>query len=769
MFSSTLTSQKSIFDNLDYYRVSTNFNGSAYNGRTILAYGEGGVIVRSTDNGNNWTQTNLNDSFNIISITNIGYDFYGVLSKQFIIKSTDDGINWQQFDIGNNTEFFKILPYNSNLYCLSNNIIIVFNSNIEKLKEFTLTSDTTYYDFTISDDKSIYSAGLGKIGIINLQNDNTNLIDLKGLGICTDCPIIKNLFSDANFTFFELGNNLYQFDGKSVNFIFSPTKNGIYTSNNGNLYELYNIINTSTNLDSLYFIKINKQNHNSNQIKMPVNDRYITSLNFRKIAFLTSDMIIAVGYDKLIYMSYDKGHSWQLKSHLNLNSDYGDIIRFDNDNANSISTYSKFISTHDGGISWKPQINYEPEFVLKPFLSYQYPNGTYFMNEMNGFFYGSTINPNDSNIAYTKDGCNTVFLKSIEELKNYLPNKGPKFCTIGDYSIFSLQGKVYDLQYSLLFKIDDNLNIERLSYLDSIQILYFDKYKNDEIVAITVTYKYPRDSSKYTVYDSLYYSLITSNDGGKTWIRNAFDFYLYHSKIDNLYAKKIKDIIIINYNYSLNNIGIFEIYKLDLKNKSLIKLFSNNGMSSLGTNGIGSIENKIYFGGVFFTDTGFYKKLYENDDIENNPDKWIDVTPQTRYGNFSMVVRKDSLIYMTAYDSLMKSNVMWFAKPKKVTNVDEQVEVSNYLYLSKPYPNPSQAYVKTKFYWDIGSNIDDAIIEVYDIMGNVVSDKTQILFNQINNYSGEITWLTKNQNSGVYIISVKLGGNTKAIPVVVVK
>ena len=112
-------------------------------------------------------------------------------------------------------------------------------------------------------------------------------------------------------------------------------------------------------------------------------------------------------------------------------------------------------------------------------------------------------------------------------------------------TLLFLQGQVYELRYSLIFKLDDTLGLERLSYLDSLEILYFDKYKNNELVAIAETYKYPRDSSKYTVYDSLYYSLITSNDGGKTWNRNVFDFYLYHSKSDNLYAKRINDIIII--------------------------------------------------------------------------------------------------------------------------------------------------------------------------------------------------------------------------------
>jgi len=46
-----------------------------FNGKTILAYGEAGIIVRSDDTGNTWEQINLDDKYNILSITNIGGKF----------------------------------------------------------------------------------------------------------------------------------------------------------------------------------------------------------------------------------------------------------------------------------------------------------------------------------------------------------------------------------------------------------------------------------------------------------------------------------------------------------------------------------------------------------------------------------------------------------------------------------------------------------------------------------------------------------------------
>ncbi|MCX6153696.1 MAG: hypothetical protein NT007_06020 [Candidatus Kapabacteria bacterium] len=76
-----------VLEDMDYYRFNTNYNGSAYNGASILVYGEAGVIVRSIDGGKSWDQINLNDSLNILlSITNIGTDYFGA-AQNYLLKS----------------------------------------------------------------------------------------------------------------------------------------------------------------------------------------------------------------------------------------------------------------------------------------------------------------------------------------------------------------------------------------------------------------------------------------------------------------------------------------------------------------------------------------------------------------------------------------------------------------------------------------------------------------------------------------------------------
>ena len=42
-------SQNPFYDQIDYTRVTCNFNGSVSNGKEILVYGDGGVILRSAE------------------------------------------------------------------------------------------------------------------------------------------------------------------------------------------------------------------------------------------------------------------------------------------------------------------------------------------------------------------------------------------------------------------------------------------------------------------------------------------------------------------------------------------------------------------------------------------------------------------------------------------------------------------------------------------------------------------------------------------------
>ncbi|OGU39598.1 MAG: hypothetical protein A2X61_11185 [Ignavibacteria bacterium GWB2_35_12] len=764
-------SQDSIFNNLEYYRVTANYNGSAYNGNTILVYGVGGVIIRSLDDGNNWLQTNLNDSFNIVKITNINKNFFGIIDKRYIIKSIDDGRTWQQYDFGDTTDFYKIIAYDDKLYCLSKFRILILNHQMELLKNYSLISDTTYFDFTITNNNLIYSAGKGKLGIIDLTNDNTNFIDLKDIGICSDCPVIKNLFSDADITYFNLNYDLYEYDGNNIKLIFTPIKSGIYAANKGEVFELYNIINTSSNLDSLYFIKINKVTKKDLQIKKPGNDRYISGLIFKDLNFITKDTIIAVGKDKLIYMSYNRGTNWVLKSHFNVSSDYGDIFMFDSLHSNRASKYAKFVKTTDGGITWLPQKNYNPNFINLEFSDPSNFGKTFFSDKNNGFVYRQEKIKGELNLAYTKDGCETVNLKNVDELIINPPDKSYISLYHNNNIIFVIpsfyNNKYIVDKYTHIFRLNDTLGLIKRTFIDSAQILFMDKFENNVLYAILINYRYPRIENNHWYFDSLNYSLISSVDNGDSW-NKEMDFDLPKSDFWPSSITKVKDNIFIPFTYYPIDFSSHktDIFLLNIKTKQLNKILSDDSLY-VNTYGIISINDRTYFNGNILTKDKWCAEILVNDDIDNQPTVWRALPPQKRYRYF-ISAKNDSLIYLFGYDSLFNSNVIWFAKSKKITGVEVQTEVLNKMYLTPPSPNPAKDFVKTRIYWDNNYDFEDASISVYNILGYQILDKKQFSFTQINSYSGELIWDSSNYPSGVYFISVKLGPNSITLPLVII-
>ena len=79
----------------DYQRLLVDFKGVAYNGSSILAYGTGGIILRSVDLKGKWEQIQAaSDEYTINHIINKGKDYFGILDRDFIIKSADDGETW---------------------------------------------------------------------------------------------------------------------------------------------------------------------------------------------------------------------------------------------------------------------------------------------------------------------------------------------------------------------------------------------------------------------------------------------------------------------------------------------------------------------------------------------------------------------------------------------------------------------------------------------------------------------------------------------------
>lgn len=764
----SIAHSQSLFDEFEYYRVSTNYNGVAYNGQSILIYGEGGVITVSRDGGNNWTQESLDDKFNIMSITNVGNDYYGVINKQYVIKSSDNGANWQNYDYGNNTEFYKIIAYKNHLYALTNLKILKIDLNLNIINEYKIESDTNYYDFAIGQDKIVYSAGRGKLGLINLLNDNKNIIDFEKLGICSNCPVPKSLFYDNNIFYFTYFTELYQYDGNSISQVYKPIKSGPYIANNGEIFQLYNTYNPIEGVDSLYFVKINKQSKKSSNIKKPGNDRYIRNLVFKGISFITKDTIIAFGKNNLIYFSYDRGVNWTLKSYF---PGHPFLYRFDDKNAAFIGEYGQFVSTKNGGITWLPQKNHHPLFNNNRFTNLL-KRTELFTDHNNGFVFGHSSVNADTNFLFTNDGCETVKLKNISEVTGYRNSEYLLSYYNKDKILFFHPSNHMGLwRFTVLFRLDRELNYIDRYLIDSAIVVYVNSSANGDIIAVALNLKEPIFLQNNIHFLNKYTSILRSTDNGENWqVIEKFNFP--NHDYNHLFVSLVRDDIFMSYIYlGLDSISYLNTFKYNLTNNKLDSILTLQERSINFENFIG-VGDKTYLYAYIYDGENkkIYFELWYNEDIINNPREWKNIAPKERFVPLSFGKSNDSLFYIRGYDSLYKSPTFWFAKTKSKKPLSvEKVETDNRIFLSTPYPNPSNDFIKVPIWWNSNEDINLIEVKIHNLLGQVISSGHDVELIKYNDYSGEIKCNTSSFSPGLYILNVRNGQANKSIPIIINK
>jgi hypothetical protein len=757
-------SGQEFLDNFEYYRAYTNYNGTAYNGSSIIVYGDAGVITRSIDGGIHWMRVSLPDSFNIMSITNVGYDYFGVLNKKFIIKSSDNGLNWQMFDLGD-IEFYKINQKNNFLYCMSSKKIFVIDQNLAVKKEYNIVVDSNYYDFVVTGDNLIYSSGKGKLTQINLLNDKTKIINMSDYGICSDCPVPTKLFNKGNKTYFKLGFNLFSFDGSKAVSVFNTGRVSTFNSNGSDIFAIYTYTIGKYSLrDSLLFVKINEGTQNSSRINNTENDRYASKLQFAELKYLSVDTVIAVGKNMLIYMSYDAGRTWQLKSHYWIENDYGEKFIIDKNHITFVAPYVKFIKTTDAGVTWLPQKNYDKRYEDERFGDINNSFKPYFVNSNFGFAHYHTMISNFINFAYSNDFLDTVKLMISNEIKGYPLDKPIKVCINNDQTLFAKPSHWLQNKFTVIYSIDDEINAKRVALFDSAHVVFMDSFDNQELLTLVINYKgcYYIDSTAY--YDSVYVSLLSSTDTASTW-NKLIDFHILDSNevINNV--SRIDDYIFISV---IGQGPTTQVYRLNTKTLEIDVILTKNEWQT-DVNGLVKAGSKTFINSVYFRQNGIEFEVLQNDDIANQPNVWRNITPKERYNSFSIISKYDSLIFISAYDSLMKTPTCWVAKPKTTTPVEEQTESKNYLYCFPPYPVPATNTVRSLIYWDTSLDIENDDIAVYDIFGNKVAGKDKITIDKQNSYSGILSWNCTNVPDGIYLIRLIHGTETRTMKVIVSK
>ncbi len=238
--------------------------------------------------------------------------------------------------------------------------------------------------------------------------------------------------------------------------------------------------------------------------------------------------------------------------------------------------------------------------------------------------------------------------------------------------------------------------------------------------------------------------LFYSSDQGNNWV----EYY------DPYSSPRVTDIVVKDNNIFLggNKGGGFRVSRDNGASwtpiLSLIKLYESS-VSSL------AIGDGYLFAG---TNNG----VFLSKDVGTS---WIEVNDGLSNINvFSLHVTDKYLFAGTYNGGLFRVKLSDFG----ITGVEENLICKqNYLYTFPPFPNPATKEVKSLVYWNMSTDIETDEIGIYNIYGAEVSDRSKISFDKLSSYNGYLIWNCAGIETGVYLIVIKHGTESRTIKVMV--
>ena len=758
-----------LFEGFDSKPISYDLTGIASSGSTILLWGNVGEIMRSTDMGNSWHRVRVSERIIdfVVGIEYLKNKYVGVLSNGSGIVSFDDGKTWQIVKLNETNRIFKLLNHQDKIFYMTDKEFKIYDDNFQLIKTIPFQTDTNQYECVISNNRIIYPIGKGKIGMIDLTNEQKYILYLDSLNICQDCPIPTDFFADNDYFYFLLQGWFYRYSfqtGKINSFAKpSTTKNTSFILNNGSLYQIFS--KKLEQSDSLYFYQLISGATGGIRINNTGFDRRVINSVFKSVRFLNNNTVIGIGANKLICKSSDGGKSWKVLSFFNPMPPLknGNLFIFDTMNIRYIDDFFNYYFTTNGGVTW---------------LSTQ--------KFSEGFF--SAFSPGFERFHYffNPDTAISVVSKEFTHLKNicFTHNRGESLSVMSDPNFVYLYDEYWTLPFNeklLVFTNNGLVNYGTWfivwSFYKDLKItkdtfrLYRKLYNpfliDGNIVAFSVANP-PKELLKNKSF-----WIIKSPDGGITWDSIPI-LQNYWFLPDTVFCSlvngwKVKNIIYYWLNFfALKGSSYDILYQFDAATNSLILIDSTtelfqpqcmfelkdkfylNLLKPIFKEGIISILERLY---VFDSPTSFQIVDLNNDRI------------RPRYFVRSLV--NPSLFAMSFWDTLSKSGFILLMNEKEVKKVEEQTSLRKLVEFSLPYPQPASVRVRARVVWDGSFDLREAIDGVYDSMGRKVEGKERIRLDARSRTSGELEWECSGVPAGVYFILIRWQGGSETVPVVV--
>ncbi|MBM2814686.1 MAG: hypothetical protein HW421_1448 [Ignavibacteria bacterium] len=727
----------------NYERLNTNFNGIVANNNRIIAYGQCGIILSSTDRGINWSQKAIaGNVFDILKIIEIENSFYGILSKNYLVISKD-GDEWTSINLSPDSTLFDITSDGNSLYILTGQSILNYSFDGERLISMPIDTINHSKEILYNDFYLYLTADSGKITRYSIKdNFAKTIIDFKLMNLCTNCEQPVDLKINNRTLFVSLNRKLLFTNKDSLsNWKVKSEFVSLYSIHNNNIYDFstnYNILN---NTSYISFFRLNQEGIPLRLDKDTVT-RYVPFIIITDYRFFGNDTIIAVGRYKQIIISTDGGRSWNIMSSIYIDQNEG-YVNWINDKMGFVSGGKlEICKTTDGGTTWLPQY-YDPILYQTKFRFFHFsffPNGT-------GIGIADPSNNDSTNMLITKDFGGTYQKKTINEFAYYRFEGGKTSVKFDDEYIFVLNRRWGANYFTTVFVLDSLFNYKSYTQFDSLTFRNIFQTGNiNELICIGYERKYYNGNT----YDSTSFYFMKSTDRGASWTKvfrvslNNLPNWIYNGSNYLLVSDVLND----------NGIWWHYIKYIDLINQKQMTLMSD---SITDFNQYFTLNDDMYCGGWGY--------MFVNQKLNDSPYNWGRYIMDKYYLRSAWSDNK--VAYISGSTIGENYPIILKITPKKINSVETQPEIKTYFYAFPPYPNPAKTDVRCNIFWDTRYDINEAVIGAYDIYGCKVSEKSQFDLNVSEVWHGILKWDCSTVPEGVYFIRILHGDVTKTIPVLV--
>lgn len=640
-------------------RMITDYNGVTTNGKSILCYGDYGIITYTLNNGTTFQQVNIGDKYSIKSIKTIGSDFVGV-TESSLLKSTTNGITWENKKIFDTATIIDMKVFNTTLYLLTPKGVYVSDNNLNVNPEPLLALDSTAeYSELETDGKDIYiiynKKSLIHYSMDTKQLDTTNIINTVNAS-CGTCSNIANLKISGN-TVYVMVNSKYLLLN-SLGLVKSDNRgkswkrvtdyrvlNGSYLVDDSTIYAIrQNIIGIANyGLFAVSYMKIDTSrllvdttvytiiNDDINKPERPIYISGDKPITFKELIKINKDTLIAVGVNKMILMSYNGGKTWEIKSFFDIlfrDIREKEFVSFPSNDNGYFLTSLPIYKTINGGVTWQPQKRRD-----YPQVATVRPNSFYFNSSGKGYIKAITKNAADTNILTTNDYGETYDLLRNDSLTHYKYDnnssyqmKFSKGLDVGNYILYLISrsqnnstGAIIN-NYTVL-RYDKNFRLVDTSIVNAEFIISMIVTKDSSIIclALNTTGTNKTDSIGNSGDYSYSYFLLKSTDKGKTWDslkikvpiyptliqHSSKAYYLYsHGFYSNCAFQKDNYIFFPTFSKARSAMGYNLLYRFDYVNTIFDSVKIPTKLSS-DPNTIFSFRNTVYaissMNNIFYT------------------------------------------------------------------------------------------------------------------------------------------------------------------------